>query len=235
MNSPRRECAPEEIVSCKQTSRVLGIHKRQVKENTLDDEEDADRGDYNADARHDPVNIRVRRPPEDEQAHGNEKGDEERRDETAFRGSETMETNTGFDAVANVPPIPHYAEDDTDSDGEEGETEFAEIEGIHLVVDEGKGFKEGVEDAVHDGGVDGCESDTGIEEHELKGAPESFDSDGAGCEVCLVDFRLAFQLRVAGEEAEALGAAEENGGVGCFWEEEEEGKEDGAVEPEHLP
>lgn len=106
---------------------------------------------------------------------------------------------------------------------------------VHLVVDQGKGFEEGVVDAVAQGDVEGCETDGGIHDHELDGTDKSFEGDFAGIEVCLVNFGLGFEARVAGEFAEALGAAEEEVRGEGFREEEEHGEEDGTAEPEHFP
>ncbi|KAG9388133.1 Benomyl/methotrexate resistance protein [Pyrenophora tritici-repentis] len=60
--------------------------------------------------------VFISRPPKDKQPHGHEEGDEERGNETSFWGPETMESDTGFDAVADIPPVPHYAEHNTDGD-----------------------------------------------------------------------------------------------------------------------
>lgn len=235
MNGTGCQGTPEEIVASKQTSCVLGVHQWQVKEDTLDNQEDTNSCDNDTDTRDDPVDIRVTRPSEDEEANGHEKGNEQGGDEAALRATETVKPDAGLDAVVDVPPVPCYADDDADGDGQECQAHFAEVEVVHCVVDEGEGFEEGVEDSVHDGSVDGGEGDAGVQQHEFKGAPESFGGDGPGSEVCLVDFRLALELVVAGEAAEALGAAEEDGCRGGLWEEEEEGQEDGSVHPEHFP
>jgi len=106
---------------------------------------------------------------------------------------------------------------------------------VHFVVHEREGFEERVEDAVDECGVAGCESDTGVEENELEGAPEGFDSDVAGCKVRLVDFRLCFEIGVAGEFPETVRAAEEDVCGRCLGEEEKEGDENRSVHPEHFP
>jgi len=122
MNSPRRKRRPRKIVACEQTCSVLRIHERDVQEDTLDNEEDTDRCNDDTDTRHDPVDVGVTRPSEDEQADGHEPGHVECGDQTAFRSAETVESDTGLDDVVDVPPVPCDAQDDADGDGEESKT-----------------------------------------------------------------------------------------------------------------
>lgn len=197
MNCTSGERTPCEIVSSKQTRRVLRIHERQVEKDALDEQEDADGGKDDANAGHDPVDIRAAGPAKDEEANGDQEGDEEGGDQTALWSPETMQPDAGFHAGIDVPPVPRDAYDDADGDGEEGQAELAEVEMVHFVVDEGEGFEEGVEDAVDDCRVDGGKGDARVEQHEFKGTPEGLDGDGARREAGLVDFRLTAETRVA--------------------------------------
>lgn len=72
MNRTCRQRAAHEVVAREQTCRVLWVHERQIQEDALDDEKDADCGDDDADAACDPVDAWVGGPTEDEKADGHE-------------------------------------------------------------------------------------------------------------------------------------------------------------------
>lgn len=66
MNTPRRKRTPRKIIPGKQTRSILRVTKRQVQEDTLNDEENTNRGDHNTDTRHNPVHVLAARPSKDE-------------------------------------------------------------------------------------------------------------------------------------------------------------------------
>jgi hypothetical protein len=235
VNRPTRQCRPRKIIPREQTRRILRIHQGQIQKDALDNEENTNRRDDDTDTTHNPMNILSRRPPKDEQTDRDEEGYGQSGNKTSLRTAEPVEADGGLHAVENVPPVPHHCEHDANSDGQECEPELPKIEMIHAFVYERERFEETVENAVDNRCVDCCKSDTGVQEHELKWPPERLNRYIPRCHFRLVDFALCAQSLVAGEFAQALGAAEENGCRRRFWKEEEEGQEDGAVHPEHFP
>ena len=235
VNTSRRQRRAREVVTSKQTRRILRVRQRQVEEDTLHDEEDTNCSNPNADTAHNPVHIFACRPAEDEQADGHEEGHHERGNETAFGSAEAVGDDGWVDGVVDVKPVARDGEGNGDDYGEEGEAHLAEIEVVYIDIDERECFEEREEDAVGDGCVYGRKGDAGVEKHEFEGAPKCFGCDGTGCQVGLVDLTLCFEVGVAGELAKTLCAAEQDVCGRGLGEKEEEREEDGAIEPEHLP
>ena len=102
-------------------------------------------------------------------------------------------------------------------------------------VDEGEDFEEGVVDSVDEGGVEVHEGDGGVLGGDFEGLDEGGEEHFGGFEVRLGDFGLRAEAGVAGQGAEAFGAAEEDVGGGSLGDEEEHEDEDGAGDPEDFP
>ena len=165
MDSARGERTPHEVVACEKTGRVLRVHEREVQEDALDDEEDADGGHHDADTRYDPVDAWVGRPSEDEEARGYEPSDNEGGEEAALRSTQPAAADLGLYHEPDVSPVGGNGDHDADGDGEEGKTHLAEVEVVHALVDEREGFKEAVEDTVDESCVDGGKGNAGVEKH----------------------------------------------------------------------
>lgn len=106
---------------------------------------------------------------------------------------------------------------------------------VHVDVNDWEDFEEGVVDAVDEAGIDMYVRDGGVFDGDFDGFDESVEEDSRGVEIALVDFRLRFEVRVAGEFAETVRAAEEDIGRGSFGEADKHEQKHGASDPEDLP
>jgi len=124
------------------------------------------------------VDSLLRRPAINEHSNGHEERSSKTRQKCVFRRSETILGN----ARGRVPFDPGHIDECADSEanggGKEDNAKFAEVEVVDVDVDKGKSFEEGVEESVHQCGVDGCEGDGGVEKVELEGPVEGVDGHG---------------------------------------------------------
>jgi hypothetical protein len=101
-------------------------------------------------------------------------------------------------------------EDDTDSDGNEHETSLAGGVALALLVDDGEGDEEHVEETVEDTHVEGDEEDDELAKQKLEGSDEE-DAETLR-EGSHVEFLLSDVVGLASLLAELGSAAGENGG-----------------------
>ena len=96
-----------------------------------------------------------------------------------------------------------------DEDAGEEDADDAEGEVVEDRVYEREDFEERVVDSIDQGGVEVYECDGGVFDGYLQGLDEGGYDHLGWLDVLLVDFRLRTQPAVAGQCAEAFGAAEE--------------------------
>ena len=79
------------------------------------------------------------------------------------------------------------------------------------------------------------ERDRRVFDGDFDGFDEGREENGGGFEAVLVDFGLRFEVRVAGEFAKTLSAAEEDIGCRSLGETEKHKQEHGTGDPKDLP
>ena len=137
--SPKRR--PHEIVPRQHTRRVLRIRIREIIQHGVEEQKRPDGKPPRSNNRHDPMDVRARRPAEPEQADGDAKSADERRGQP-FLGLEF--------AVFVELRLHHFVEiveergDDeggAEEDADEGEAFFAKVELVDPREDDGEGFE----------------------------------------------------------------------------------------------
>lgn len=177
----------------------------------------------------------VRRPREQEEADDGAEDAGEGRHETMFRRAEAAGQDIRDEVEVEVEDVGEDADETGDEDAEEDDAGLAEVEAVHGPVDEREDLEEGIVGGVDDGGVDVDEGDGGVFDGDLEGLDQRVDGDGRGLEVFLGYLRLCHEALVAGEFAQAGGAAEQDVRGRGFGRAEEHQDEDGPGDPDYLP
>ena len=134
-----------------------------------------------------------------------------------FLGAEAVGHDVRYEVEVEIQAVGEGAEAAGDEDAGEEDADGAEGEAVVDRVDEREDLEEGVVDAVDEGGVEVHKRDGWVLDRDLNGFDKGGYDHSGGFDVLLVDFGLRAQSVVAGEGAEAFGAAEEDvrgGGLG---------------------
>lgn len=121
------------------------------------------------------------------------------------------------------------------SDTNEHETDFANVEAVDTAVDEWEDFEEGVVSAINYARVNTCEQDSWILDVNFNRFDEGIYGNLAGSHIFLVQLRLTDVFVVAGEFSESFGATKEDIVFECFRHADEPEDEDGTGHPEDFP
>ena len=181
------------------------------------------------------MDLRLTCPPEPKQGCGHEKHRSERGHEAVFLGAQPVL----LDVRDEVEVLVRHVDADADEAGhhntQKHQAQLADVEAVHAHVDQGEGFEEGVVDGVEEGGVDVREEDGGVLDADFRRDDEGVVDYLGKFGVSLVDLGLRAEGLVAGQFAEALGAAEQDVGCAGLGEGDKHQDEDGARHPEDLP
>lgn len=165
----------------------------------------------------DPVDVLPDGPSEPEHADRKEHGREQSRHESVFLWTEPVLLDIGFEVEIDIAAVDGASDDAAHDDTQEDNAQLSEVEAVDANVRERKSFKVRVVDAVDQRGVDIGEEDGGIAEEDLNGFDQLFHNDLGEGRVALVDFTLAFQVRPAGQFAQAFCSAEQDVRGRCLW------------------
>lgn len=175
----------------------------------------------------DPVDVLPDGPSEPEHADRKEHGRKQSRHESVFLWTEPVLLDIGFEVEIDIAAVDGASDDAAHDDTQEDNTQLSEVEAVDANVRQRKGFKVRVVDAVDQRGVDIGEEDGGIAEEDLDGLDQLFHNDLGEGRVALVDFTLAFQVRPAGQFAQAFRSAEQDIRRRCFGHGDEHEQKDG--------
>lgn len=189
----------EEVVAGEEGGGVLGVGEGHVDEDALEEDEAGSAVDDDADHGRDPGDVWACGPGEDEEAHGREEGGDQGRHEAVLLGAEAAGQDVGHEVEVQVEYVDGDADEAGDEDAGEEDADGAEGEAVVDGVDEGEDFKEGVVDAVDEGGVEVHESDGGVFDGDFEGLDDGGYEHFGGLDVLLVDFGLRAEAGVAGE------------------------------------
>lgn len=157
-----------------------------------------------------PRELRVGGPGEDEEADGDEPAGEHHGDEADLGGRVAVVLGDELEVVLVDEGRADGGEDDSYGDRDEHEARLAGRVALALLVDDGEGDEEHVEEAVENAHVEGDEEDDELAEEELEGADHE-DGEallhGAGVDVLSGNMAV-----VASLGAELFGAGGEDGG-----------------------
>jgi len=181
------------------------------------------------------VDIWVRGPGEDEQPDRGPESSKEGGLEAGFLGAESAFHDVRDEVEVEVADVDGDAEQAGDKDAGEDDANHTKAETVHWWVDKREDFKEGIVDAVDDGGVDVYKGDSGVLDCDFDGFDQGVYQYGGSFEALLVDLALGFEAIVASKFAEAVRAAEEDVGSGGLGDTQEHEDEYGASKPEDLP
>ena len=233
-DSSSRESGSGKVVSCKQTCGVLRIRQRNVDEQALQHQEDANRVDRNTDRGCNPRNaIRlVPRPREDEEPDGCKGRGVDGRNESLFWGWEPVLDDLWVRDPIQVGPVGWDGDEDGHQDAQEHQSQLSQIKAVAgFAVDDGEDFEEAVVDPINQSDIHAREEYGRISNVDLERAPEITDDDFTNSEFRLVNLRLRLEVLVAGHLPQACCATQKNVRGGRFWQEEHEGDEDRAGKP----
>ena len=105
-----RQRRPTEIIARKKRRRILWIRQRHIDEDALKDDEHASRIDGDPNHRRNPVDIRTRRPREEEQADGRAEDGEERGLQPGFLGAQAVLHYVGVEPEVEVGDVRCHAD-----------------------------------------------------------------------------------------------------------------------------
>ena len=106
-----------------------------------------------ADDAHDPVDVRPRRPGEQEQARGQQDDGEEGGHEAVLLSAQAVRLDVGLEVEPDVGAVDDDADDGADDDAGEDDALLAEVEAVVADIDEWEGLEVRVVDAVDERGV----------------------------------------------------------------------------------
>lgn len=190
---------------------LVGVDEVVVGSVVEEDETEADR--KTSETRTNPVQPRVRCPGKDEETDGDEPAAEHHGNKTDLSGRSAVVLVDHLDVVIVDEGSAHGREDDTNSQWNEHETSLAGTPSLALLVDDGVGDEEHVEETVQDGHVQADEQDNDLAEEQLEGAdkedlqplrqgPEVEISFG---DVVLIASLLAHLLRAGSQDSGRIG------------------------------
>ena len=181
------------------------------------------------------MDVCARTPAEPEQADGDAEGADDARVEALLGLDLALLVELRLEESVQVPEVGRDGDQGADEDSEISETFGAEVEVVDVDEDDHERLEPDVEDAVDERDVQVEEEDHGLGEVEGEGSDEGHHDDGSRCHALGHEFGLADELVVAGDLAQALGAADEDVVGAGFGEEEEEEDEAEGADPHQLP
>lgn len=208
----------EEGVGRDRARRDLLERVDEVVQRRLEDGEEAEAHEHGADEGPDPVDLRVPRPAEDEEAGGEQDRADHHGGQAGFGDGEVVVGAEALDVEFLVEEVDAGGEEDADEVGEEGQGADDLVPAAHFLEFDGEGGQTEVDDAVDEGGVERDEeADRRGEERERPDevlVAELFEGH--------VPFFVARVERpVARVEAEALGFVDQQDWGVAFVEEED--------------
>ena len=109
-NTPARQRRPTEIIGRKKRRRILRIRQRHIDKNALKHDKNASPIDGDPNHRHNPVDIRTRRPREEEQADGRAEDGEECGLQPGFLCAQAVLLNVGVEPEVEVGDVSCHAD-----------------------------------------------------------------------------------------------------------------------------
>jgi hypothetical protein len=165
LHGASREHAPRHVVRREHACSVLRIGKRQVDEDGLEHPKLPNDKNAEGDERDDPVNVVPCRPCKLEQPRGHNNHPQKSGKKKMLRRLQAVTHDVRDQEVPLIYDECCNSDHGGRADGEEGKAGFAQIEAVHLGVDEREGLEEGVVDGVGVGCPSGRVSILRIDRH----------------------------------------------------------------------